>query len=98
LSLYFQPAYKLIDENGYEYEQSNQNTMMINMSKQGRGTYGEAWNPNVERRQEIVFEVPENNYKLQVIAPSTANYGFGGSINVRGDYIIFDLSPEAKMP
>ena len=98
LSYYFQPVYKLIDNNGYKYEKSDQNTMMINMQKSGRGAIIESWNPNVKRKREIVFEVPENKYQLMVIAPNRASCGFGGSVNVHGNYILFDLSPEVKLP
>ena len=94
LPYYFQPVYKLIDENDYRYESSDQNTLMINMNKSGRSAITESWNPNVKRRKEIVFEVPEKNYKLMVIAPTTASYGFSGNVNVRGDYILFDLSTD----
>lgn len=91
LPIHFQPVFKLIDSRGATYEASSQHTMMINMQKSGRGNYGEVWNPNVARRQQVVFEVPTNKYSLQVIAPSSAHVGFAGSINVRGRYIYFDL-------
>ena len=92
LPLHFQPVFRLIDSKGAEYEPSTQHTIAINMQKSGRGNYGQSWNPGVPVRQEIVFEVPKQNYKLRVLVPYIAQIGFAGSTKVSGRFFYYNLS------
>ena len=49
-------------------------------------------NPNTKLSKEIVFDVPENTYTLQVVTPNRATVGFAGSINTFGPYFFFDIN------
>mgnify|MGYP001588222634 CR=1 FL=1 len=89
---HFKPVFSLYDLNGAKYEASLQHTMGINMMKSGRNAYGQGWNPNVQVKQEIVFEVPKQKYKLQVLVPYRAQMGFAGTTTVTGRYFFYDLS------
>ena len=85
LQSYFRPSFSLIDENGIEYEKSDQNTMMINMGRGGLGIT-DAINPNVEYKSKLVFDVPKQKYKRRVFVPTRSR-----SNKVWGDYFYFDL-------
>lgn len=88
---YFKPVFTLFDNNGTEYKKSEQGTIMINMGQHGLSSL-EDLNPNVTFREKIVFDVPKQKYKLQVLVPSMAQLSFGGYQNLTGRYFYFDLS------
>jgi len=91
---HFQPVFRLLDASGAIYEPHRHHTNMINMRKPGRVSLGENMNPNTNLKQELVFDVPRRKYVLQVIVPSRARVGFGGSITSSGPYFIFDISSQ----
>lgn len=91
---HFQPIFRLLDASGAIYEPNVQHSIMINMQKPGRVTYGQNMNPNTNLKQEIVFEVPRQKYVLQVIVPSRATVGFAGSITSSGPYFVYDISSQ----
>lgn len=94
LPLHFQPMFRLRDSKGAIYEPDLQNSMMINMQRPGRVPYGQSMNPNIKLKQELVFSVPKQGYSVQVIVPSRARVGFGGSITSSGPYFLYDISSQ----
>jgi membrane-associated protease RseP (regulator of RpoE activity) len=92
IPFHFRPIYTLIDKNGVKYTKSEQSTIMLNMGKRGSIDTTEVLNPNVTFTQNIVFDVPMQKYKLQVLVPYKAQMGFGGYQNVTGRYFYFNLS------
>lgn len=94
LAHHFQPTFRLLDSVGATYEPDLQKTIAINMQKPGRVSYGQNMNPNTAMKQELVFEVPRKAYVLQVILPSRARVGFGGSVTSSGPYFIVDISSQ----
>ena len=94
LPIHFQPIFRLLDGTGAIYEPDLQNSIMINMQKPGRATYGENMNPNTNFKQEIVFSVPKRSYVVQVIVPSRARVGFGGAVTSSGLYFLYEISSQ----
>lgn len=86
------PVFKLVDENKAVYEADQQHTITLNMRKPGRINFGQALNPNVPTKLEMVFEAPKQAYKLAVLVPDVARVGFAGAINTVGPFFMLDLS------
>lgn len=92
LPFHFRPVFSLVDNNDTKYDKSEQSTIMINMGRRGNSNPIEPINPNVEFKQEIVFDVPRQSYKLQVLVPYRAQISYGGYQKVSGRYFYYDLS------
>ena len=94
LPMHFQPVFRLTDQSGAIYEPDLQSTMMINMNKPGRLTFGQNMNPNTSIKTELVFSVPNKKYLVQVIVPGSARTGFGGAITSSGPFFLYDISSQ----
>ncbi|MDD3107553.1 MAG: DUF4352 domain-containing protein [Bacilli bacterium] len=90
LAYHFRPLFTLYDENGVEYEKSDQATIMINMGRAGYNLT-DAINPNVEYTSKIVFDIPKQKYKLRILVPTSAQYSFGDYNKLSGKYFYYDL-------
>jgi hypothetical protein len=91
---HFQPVVRLLDAAGATYEPDLQKTIMNNMQKPGRASFGQSMNPSTPFKQEIVFDVRKQPYVVQVIAPNRARLGLAGSITTTGPYFLYDISSQ----
>lgn len=62
------------------------------MGQTGSFSSFEMLNPNVTINKKLVFDVPQKQYKLQVLVPYQARLSYGGYQKVTGRSFYFDLS------